>query len=230
MLNISDEYIPSDFNIYIVRHGQGNHNAKKTKLGKMMSQTKIKDASLTDAGIEQAEDAGKEIKNIMFSYFFVSDLKRTRQTMAKLLLKNDHNINKTNQTVYVLPCAHELKYNSEGCDKSNSLVKNITDRLSVENLSSCTNEMATRRSNNECNTGGPSNNIYVNWMYYFNFYGDEMRKLGKDNKCGDEKECIRQCYNTNMISMCLFIINRLEGKYVADMNKWISDNMSKPTQ
>ena len=80
---ISDKFLNSDeYNIYLVRHGQGYHNiAERFDI--------LFDPELTKVGIEQAFRAGVEFKlkcpNLNNFKFNVSDLQRTRLTLENFL-------------------------------------------------------------------------------------------------------------------------------------------------
>jgi broad specificity phosphatase PhoE len=206
--------LPLDTNnkvIYIIRHGDGVHNKMNfsQKFGTKLSPSQsLVDASLTDLGKTQAENAGLALKNVVFNYLFVSDLKRTRETLSTILI----NIKKANITqkkiaayarndVYVLPCSHELKYNKSGdCDGSQKLF-NI--KIADENKTSC--KINTLDTNN-------CNNIYrftekslsINWKYYKEFYNEQMRN-------DDLSAHNNNCANINMISMIFYIIQASES-------------------
>jgi bisphosphoglycerate-dependent phosphoglycerate mutase len=57
------------FNVYIVRHGETDHN----RLGIIQGQLNTK---LSDLGVEQAKTVGQYLKNVKFDYAFSSDLDR----------------------------------------------------------------------------------------------------------------------------------------------------------
>lgn len=67
-------------NIYLVRHGQTEDNEKKVYYGK-------KDSSLNLKGKEQAKQVGQQLRDIRFSKVFLSESKRTKETV-KLILEN----------------------------------------------------------------------------------------------------------------------------------------------
>ena len=52
-----------------------------------MLSSKVTDAELSDKGIKQANNAKLKVKELLTSinYLFISDLKRTRQTMYNIL-------------------------------------------------------------------------------------------------------------------------------------------------
>jgi broad specificity phosphatase PhoE len=75
--------------IYLIRHGQAEHNAKKgikKKFGSIMGK---KDTELTDRGREQAFLSGQSLSIPSIDYLFSSDLKRTRQTLISFLKGNN---------------------------------------------------------------------------------------------------------------------------------------------
>lgn len=138
--------ITNDYTIYLIRHGEAEHNVEGTmsklikgitgtgtfdtilteeKKPKSMLSTftkgsmkQLSDASYELYGISMAETAGKELNKILeqtnsestIDLVFSSDLRRTRQTLERIL----GNINQSKLTtineIIVLPCAHELNY------------------------------------------------------------------------------------------------------------------------
>lgn len=67
-------------NIYFIRHGETEENAKKTYYGGL-------DAGLSPKGINQCINARKYILNIEFQKVYISESCRTRQS-AEILLKD----------------------------------------------------------------------------------------------------------------------------------------------
>jgi alpha-ribazole phosphatase len=67
-------------NIYFIRHGETEENAKKTYYGGL-------DAGLSQKGINQCINARKYILNIEFQKVYISESCRTRQS-AEILLKD----------------------------------------------------------------------------------------------------------------------------------------------
>ena len=135
----------NEYTFYLLRHGQGYHNTleKSQKIQSLYLpgfREKILDASLTNKGIEQAEEAGNKLNDITFDYYFASDLKRTRQT----LLKAFENKNLLENNIIILPCNHEVTY--PNCDKLSLITPN-------ENVSSCQKD-----NHEECGS--------ANWEYY----------------------------------------------------------------
>jgi len=134
---------------YIVRHGQAEHNLGGTH-------TK-QDTNITTEGMGQAVNAGYHLLKILKHYneipeiLFVSDLKRTRQTMNLLVGSAIQNacvepldfykrIRKLNKEPFVvLPCASELSILSAdgNCDQATADAS-ITSKLAQENYPSCT--------------------------------------------------------------------------------------------
>ncbi|WP_455206444.1 histidine phosphatase family protein [Kaarinaea lacus] len=66
-------------NIHVIRHGQTNYNV----LG-LCNDNPARDVYLTMAGIAQAEQAARNLRDIPIDLMFVSQLPRTRQT-ARIL-------------------------------------------------------------------------------------------------------------------------------------------------
>lgn len=73
---------------YIVRHGNTEWNEKKLIQG-------IKDSSLTEKGIKQAEEVGEKLKNINFDLMFSSDLLRAKRTAEIITLEKKLEIETT---------------------------------------------------------------------------------------------------------------------------------------
>jgi hypothetical protein len=99
--------LPEGTVIYMVRHGEGQHNVAKT-MGTKWRNFSLTDAHLTETGITQAKLAGDALmldaeENQIIA--FVSDLRRTHETAMSALPHLDH--------YYVLPCLFEL---NGGCD------------------------------------------------------------------------------------------------------------------
>lgn len=119
-----------NYNIYIVRHGESDHNLKgyykDSDLhahGKEPKDNRL-DTNLTTKGIAQAKKAGtylaSEISKI--DHAFCSVLVRTRQTMSIILESIScypilgSGLVKDIKTIIVAPCSREIKYgNVKGC-------------------------------------------------------------------------------------------------------------------
>jgi broad specificity phosphatase PhoE len=218
------------FIFYIIRHGHGKHNLAKElgtsyKLYKMMKGV-LYDPDLTDAqdqaankkmtsnGQQQAINSGKElitqIPDLKIDFLFASDLKRTRQTLYKILEGTGIQILKENvSTVTILPCSHELDYKENGCDGHQ-----ITN--AQENTMNCTvqntcNTNPNSSQNDYCSsipaisTDPNPHNLCLNWIFYQAFYGGTRK----------EKESSYQCRHTNMFQQAIFIIESNE-----DINKY----------
>ncbi|HEX7365982.1 MAG TPA: histidine phosphatase family protein [Pelobium sp.] len=65
--------------LYIIRHGETDLNKNKVVQGKGV------DADLNDTGRQQAEAFYQCYKSVSFDKVYTSDLKRTRQTVAKFI-------------------------------------------------------------------------------------------------------------------------------------------------
>ena len=189
---------------YVARHGQATHNLANTNIKKAMKLLKgEKDTNITDTGYEQAIKTGSKLRNFIKTsqygiptYFFISDLKRTRQTLEGILV----GLNKESVTevpledpikditqIVVLPCSHELNYKSSGkCDGNQKITP-------PENISTCST------SDPSCLTSG---DYPINWDYYYEFYGNSTRS----SLC---KSCGRQrCRDTDMINEAIKIIKK----------------------
>ena len=141
----------SAYVFYIIRHAEGDHNLMNfpskvhNTIKSIYSKSKIKDPILTEAGILQAKNAGNNLYNILLekgdsniNYLFVSDLFRTRMTMAiiceRLLYNSELNKNKKQIiiqqpnfingliTMTILPCSHEIDYKGKGGECNGDLI------------------------------------------------------------------------------------------------------------
>ncbi|EJO5348855.1 alpha-ribazole phosphatase [Clostridium botulinum] len=76
-------------NIYLVRHGETEQNKRKSFYGKL-------DVGLTKIGEEQSYKVGEFLNNIDFNKIYISDRKRTKQTLEIILQMNKFYENKRN--------------------------------------------------------------------------------------------------------------------------------------
>jgi broad specificity phosphatase PhoE len=213
-----DDIGNSTWDFYMMRHGEGLHN-KLPKISGLISKLFKKDyldPDLTPNGIDQAIKASASIQPIPFKIIFVSDLKRTRQTLANILPNiTFDNITYNDETykipIYVLPCSHELNYIDSGlCDG------NIMQKFQLTHE----NEMKANNANCENENKDPDcviNDHPLNWYYYKEFYGSNKR--GTDNNPNRE-----HCKNTSMISIGLMIYkNAIENK-THNLIEWINNH------
>jgi hypothetical protein len=199
-----DEYV-----FYIGRHGQAEHNLKFA--------THLKtDTDVTQLGKDQAFRAGQNLSTVLknnnenISYVFASDLIRTRQTIENIL--KGMNMNKNENDLYVpsqiiiLPCSHELKYNSKGaCDKKPS---SFSFKIGTKENDPKCSKTTHCLDNNITNPESDCNHIKMiiensqdkivrkiplNWDFYFEKNGNKMRKM--------------DCSKTNMIQLAIEYIN-----------------------
>jgi hypothetical protein len=199
-----DEYV-----FYIGRHGQAEHNLKYA--------THLKtDTDVTQLGKDQAFRAGQNLSSVLknnnenISYVFASDLIRTRQTIENIL--KGMNMNKNENETYfpreiiILPCSHELKYNSKGaCDKKpSSFSFKIGTKENDPKCSKTTHCLDNNITNPEsdCNRIKMTiensqdkiiRKIPLHWDFYFEKNGNKMRKM--------------DCSKTNMIQLAIEYIN-----------------------
>ncbi|PIH03118.1 alpha-ribazole phosphatase [Clostridium combesii] len=68
-------------NIYLIRHGETEHNKRKNFYGKL-------DVGLNEKGKEQSYKVGELLKDVKFNKIYISDRKRTRETAERILEKN----------------------------------------------------------------------------------------------------------------------------------------------
>lgn len=74
-------------NIYLVRHGETEQNKRKNFYGKL-------DVELNEKGEEQSYKVGEFLKNVGFNKIYISDRKRTKETVEKILDMNKFYENK----------------------------------------------------------------------------------------------------------------------------------------
>ena len=196
-----DEYV-----FYIGRHGQAEHNLKYA--------THLKtDTDVTNLGQQQAISAGKNLMKILkdvfkenINYVFASDLNRTRQTIQNILYGMNTYQNKKQQNFFpkeiiILPCSHELKYNSKGiCDKPPSF---LSLKIGTKENDPKCSKTTSCVDNNIDNPKSDCNHITLkmfgdkeiplNWDFYFEKNGNKMRNM--------------DCSKTNMIKLAIEYIN-----------------------
>ncbi|ACO84004.1 alpha-ribazole phosphatase [Clostridium botulinum] len=68
-------------NVYLVRHGETEHNKRKNFYGKL-------DVGLNEKGEKQSYKVGELLKDVKFNKIYISDRKRTRETAERILEKN----------------------------------------------------------------------------------------------------------------------------------------------
>ncbi len=162
--------IPPNTEIFLIRHGLGVHN-KMNLLEKILN-TK-NDSQLDPVGLEQAVRAGIFLKGYFANFyknvnviFMASYLMRAQQTIA-LIMK----MLGMNETIYIVPCSHELIYSGNGrCDS------NTFQNLPVASyIPTCTNNSG---SCGKLNVFSDPNifvdildnfEVNLNWDYYMNF-------------------------------------------------------------
>lgn len=190
------EPIQTNLNYFIVRHGQGVHNVSTgKKILKILTTSNISDALLDQTGVQQATSAGEALKTFLsdqkINYLFVSDLRRTRQTLSTLLSKIKDNLQLNTKNVTVLPCLHELDYNTKGCDGSQSVTAPENQAKCETNLKHC-KELCCSITPDGMNT------LPIDWSFYKNFYGNGTRNNPGKNR--------KHCRDTSFIAISLQII------------------------
>jgi broad specificity phosphatase PhoE len=186
--------------IYIVRHGQAEHNEKKFNLSGFGLKL---DTSVTQLGREQASQAAKALADFLspgedINIVFASDLQRTRQTLLPFFqwpyvmpLK----------TIVIDPCANELATNGDGT--GNCWEKTASQKLQArENYPACNPQ--------SCPTikALSGDDITIDWSLYSVFYNNIIRGYPKST---DRPNCA----DTNMIAMAVFyLLNlyKIEGR------------------
>jgi len=217
-LNIKGNHV-----FYLVRHGQALHNKAKWF-------NATYDTSVTGNGMTQAYNAGKALVDIMLENnerpldLFVSDLKRTVETMHQLIegmwqrvlalegtsqMPRDHELFRkietelNHQDFIVLPCASEINMISSrgNCDQVNGESRSLK-KLAVENQSVCT-AAKTRIEHDSCAKKGMHR---LNWLYYLKFYGGSVRSEPNPPMTN------RQCRDTNMLANAIEYVNSTEWR------------------
>jgi broad specificity phosphatase PhoE len=179
-----------NYNIYIIRHGEAEHNIKNINVKT--------DTLLTEAGMKQAERSARTLKNELklnneyIKYIFCSNLKRTKQTLVPFIFSQNPETGSYEQNpliiaknVVVLPCSHELKFVESGkCDGEQKGI------VAPENKMDC-----NRKDRNKlwCDKIQVSNgvSISIDWDMYDTFY--------KQNN---------HCRTTNLIQQIFMYLQR----------------------
>jgi hypothetical protein len=192
--------------VYLIRHGEGIHNLSGRTERIFDINGEFKDASLTFRGYEQAKYAALKLlkyeleglnkKYSVHYYFGSSHLYRTRQTIAIF-----QQVLGINQTIYVLPCAHELPFNENGkCDDSWKNGKELTK----ENKPKCSYDTPNLLNKEKCNTViqiclptnkdeddiCKSGKYTVDWNFYERFYDTSSNE---------------SCENTDLVEQALLL-------------------------
>jgi broad specificity phosphatase PhoE len=171
-----DYSIPNDVEIYLIRHGEGEHNIATSEQKHILNDT-LKDAKLTDNGNKQARTAGDKLNSYFSSrnfkpnptyYFCASDLSRTQETIAniKYVLNNNSKGEKENP-IYIIPCIHEItpleraKGNAteDNCDD----IKKLVPTTSIYNTTSCSIDTCKEIS---ININGTKYTTGLDWTKY----------------------------------------------------------------
>lgn len=158
-IGINDTTITEDCCVYIVRHGEAEHNLKGSlhlKKDTLITSNSSKD----DDGVRQTVRAANALKQILgntsISYTFCSDLKRTRQTLSIIL-----QVLKLKSTMIVLPCSNELQFTEGG--KCDSVKKGFFSIVPAENKEVCSSDPR----GDMCSM---VDSYPVDWSYYNKFF------------------------------------------------------------
>ena len=182
----------NNYEFYLIRHGQAEHNVLKG-VGKAFSK---KNTSLTPEGRKQAQVSGREVKNLLnnvnVDFLFVSDLKRTTQTLKEFA--NVMNPSLLSKTAIVLPCNHELKYNnSSNCDGKQNITPN-------ENITTC------KPTTNGVDSCKVVENVKLEWKHYIDFYDGVRSSTIVSKVSGLSGKKRKHCRENNVIDNALSII------------------------
>lgn len=172
----------NNIEIFIIRHGEGWHNANKPIKTKPENKDKALDPHLTELGIIQAVNAANIIKTSITTSKIIlcaSILQRTWETIACI----SHIINKDiKKNICIIPCSHELDYE---CDSVYKWLKKV--RGYHENISHCINydhnkQRLKRKDCEQISLKENDTNIEyeIDWSYYKSLYeADYMYKCTK---------------------------------------------------
>jgi broad specificity phosphatase PhoE len=169
-----DYTIPNDVEIYLIRHGEGEHNIATGEQKHTLNDT-LKDAKLTYNGNKQARTAGDKL-NSYFSirkfkptyYFCASDLSRTQETIANIkYVLNKANKGEKENPIYIIPCIHEITPNvraignatEDNCDD----IKKLAPKTSIYNITSCSIDKCKEIS---ININGTKHTTRLDWTKY----------------------------------------------------------------
>jgi broad specificity phosphatase PhoE len=226
------------YTFYIIRHGQAEHNVKNM-MGVSSTLGMKLDTSITDLGRQQAENAGKYLKDYLMDLkmptrFFVSDLVRTYQTLDSILnvmgifeSVPDNIVTPTNDLwskPIVLPCANELpiKGNLGQCDKATADAPS-RQKMARENDTKCV--LRPDGTLSDCNPK-------VDWhTLYFPFYQYVSQRVQEDT--ASNLMSVNTCQDSNMIAMALlYLMNENVKLMTRDekiklINAYITSNKSK---
>jgi len=186
---------------FLIRHGQGTHNTLKGFKKKKAAIFGNKDTRLTPAGFNQAKNTGSAMINnpefLEAKHLFSSDLTRTIETLVTVINQDSSNTivnNSGAREIVVLPCSHELNYDSKGnCDgnmKAQAIVGN-ENKPSCDSLNDCIPEY---------------NSFKINWNYYAQFYDRDISN-GTRTSPGRIR---KHCRDTNFLQEAIDIVNRRE--------------------
>jgi broad specificity phosphatase PhoE len=228
------------YTFYIIRHGQAEHNVKSMGVSSTLG-LKL-DTSITELGRQQAENAGKYLKDYLIDLkmptrFFVSDLIRTYQTLDSILNMlgiiesipdNVKGNFKLRPTPIVLPCANELPIKGilGQCDKATADAPG-RQKMARENDTKC-----VLRSDG---TFSADCNRKVDWhTLYFPFYQYVSQRIQEDT--ASETLNTNTCQDSNMIAMALLYLmtDKMETMQQNDkirlINDYVVDNQNRPTK
>ena len=228
------KFIPSPFDrqnvpmiFYIIRHGQAEHNVKKTlinaKIFKIKSQNIKYDTNLV--GDDSDDNSGKtrliKIGNKLYteelaginqhiSYGFTSDLTRTQETIELIFqgIANGQNVGANasilkNTSMHILPCSHELTVtnNSSATKCDGHQVKYGMPLAANENK--LDHKIGIKKNSIDINCNGENLSLELNTKAYTHFYDGQNRSYGVRNEYNKNR---RKCRDTNMLELALDII------------------------
>lgn len=200
--------------IYIVRHGQADHNII-TGLGGLKKDFQSfvgkKDTTLTQEGINQAQDAGRLIgRDVGANYpnlaprirLFSSDLVRTIQTVFHAAVTA--NLGLLNKSITVVPCAHEIQSElgkgTTDCDGGGIFMGSVAQ----ENTQTCGPFEIEAKCSAVLNTLQQKGYV-ISWNAYCDFYGGMTRNgvwCGRSSTTSSTK----RCRDTSMLKQVVMLV------------------------
>jgi len=233
----------NQYNFYIIRHGQAEHNRNPAWWNH-----RVRNTRLTDIGQGQGEKTGAALLDILSNnsptYWFVSDLRRTGDTLASIW-RGIYNAPGSNinpfevrqkyfdniEKVFVLPCSHELKTEGRGEGTCDAEASSYVPSFAMENYTSCTRREINSGINN-CNTvdvhyDNQIKSVNINWDFYNVFYSGFMRnqlnKFTSSYSRYKNRQIRNYCRDTNMISLAILFIQNEGVVDKAKLNQFILD-------
>ena len=198
--------IKGEFEIFLIRHGQGYHNENKSDKNVLIEgDVKFVDAELTDTGKNQAINAADEIykyiENAKHIFLGASRLKRTWESIIECVNKlNEKKTQKITKEITIIPCLHEMpEASTDGKCDGTKAIENWSYGAG-ENKSKCVNPNKFYFEKQKYDDANCTNLLgyTIKWEYYNKFYPKDTAR--------------KHCRDTNIINE---ILNALRLKVAA---------------